>query len=238
MRIHYLQHVPFEGLGSIDEWLKRSGHQLSSTPLFSDVTFPNPDSFELLIVMGGPMGIYDYAEYPWLKDEKLFLQSTISAGKAVLGICLGAQLIADALGAVVVKNVEKEIGWFPLTIQEDCPKSFHDIIPQEQPVFHWHGDTFALPVKSIGLWGSVGCENQGFLYGDRVVGLQFHLETTPESCKLLIQNCRDEIVPGKWIQTEKEMLSRSSHFSGINNCMERILNYLEDIVTASVYPSR
>ena len=114
MKIHYLQHVPFEGLGSIESALKEGGHSISVTRLFSDDPLPDISAFDWLIVMGGPMGIKDEDEYSWLRTEKEFIKKTIQTGKVVLGICLGAQLIAEVLGARVYKNKYREIGWFDI----------------------------------------------------------------------------------------------------------------------------
>jgi GMP synthase-like glutamine amidotransferase len=226
MNIHWLQHVPFEGLGAIEKWSGKRGHTLSSTRLFAGDPLPQNDQFGMLVVMGGPMGIYDEQEYPWLIAEKSFIRATIEAGRPVLGICLGAQLIADVLGARVSANTQKEIGWFPVTSTDAVPDVLTGILPEKQTVFHWHGDTFDLPADAIHLYSSNACRNQAFLFKDRVLGLQFHLETTLESAMPLMQNCRNELVPGPWIQTEQEILEGIEKFAGINETMDSILEYL------------
>lgn len=226
MNIHWLQHVPFEGLGAIEKWAGRMGHTLCCTRLFAGDPLPQQDAFEMLVVMGGPMGIYDEQEYPWLIQEKIFIKATISAGKPVLGICLGAQLLADVLGARVTANREKEIGWFPVTRTDAVPSGLTGVLPESQTVFHWHGDTFDLPADAVHLYSSIGCHNQAFQYKDRVLALQFHLETTPESAVSLINNCRHELVRGPWIQTELEIIDSNEKFAGINLTMDRILDYL------------
>lgn len=114
MRAHYLQHVPFEGLGSIEAWLHEAGYSIGVTRLFEGDAFPDPDDLDLLIVMGGPMSVNDEHRYPWLIQEKAFIRAAIDAGVAVLGVCLGAQLIASAHGAPVYPNHAAEIGWFPI----------------------------------------------------------------------------------------------------------------------------
>ena len=172
------------------------------------------------------MGIYDEEEYPWLKREKLFLSKVIQTEKPVLGICLGAQLVADVLGAAVRGNKDKEIGWFPVSRAEDVPENLHDILPHTQTVFHWHGDTFDLPPHSVRLYSSEACRNQGFVYKDRVVALQFHLETTKDSAGLLVDNCRQELVEGTWIQTEQQLSEGMGKNSGIHQTMDGILDYL------------
>ena len=226
MNIQWLQHVPFEGLGAIEGWAGRMGHSLSRTRLFAGDLFPEQGEFGLLVVMGGPMGIYDEQEYPWLAAEKAFIRATIEAGKPVLGICLGAQLLADVLGARVSANKEKEIGWFPVTRTDSVPGGLASVLPERQTVFHWHGDTFGLPAGAVHLYASAGCTNQAFLYTDRVLALQFHLETTRESAAALLENCRHELAPGPWIQTEPEIVEGLGKFTGINLTMDAILAYL------------
>lgn len=221
--IHWLQHVAFEGLGSMERWLQEKGHTLSCTRLWAGDTLPAPDSFDGLIVMGGPMGIYDHDEYPWLPVEKEFLRKVVDQKTPILGICLGAQLLADVLGTEVSANPEKEIGWFPVTRTDDVPESFATVLPEEFAVFHWHGDTFGLPDKSVRLYSSKACLNQAFLYQEHVLGLQFHLETTIESATTLIDNCRAELVDASWIMSEEEMLQAKSEFDRINKCMHKLL---------------
>ena len=123
LQIHYLQHVPFEGLGSIESWLHERGHHVSATHMFSGDQLPQLDHLDWLMVMGGPMGVSDDIQYPWLKGEKEFIREAVDSGKVVLGICLGAQLIADALGAPVRKNEYREIGWFPIVRHQEAPRS-------------------------------------------------------------------------------------------------------------------
>jgi len=114
MNLHYLQHVSFEGLGTIQSWADRNAHSVSVTRFYENEHLPSPECVDMLVIMGGPMGIYDYTEYPWLHEEKEFIRQAIAAGKPVLGVCLGAQLIADVCGARVFPGKQKEIGWFPL----------------------------------------------------------------------------------------------------------------------------
>ena len=207
MRIHYLQHVPFEGIGSMEAYFISHGHKLSSTHLYLNETFPQLHDFDWLIVMGGPMGVGDELQYSWMSKEKSFIKSAIESGKIVLGICLGAQLIAEVLGAKVYKNSDREIGWFPINVSEHVSNTIlRGVFPQGIEVFHWHGDTFDVPVPSVLLASSEACQNQGFIVGDRIVGLQFHLETPPDSAKALVENCRNELDGSKFVQNEKEIL--------------------------------
>ncbi len=223
MRLHYLQHVPFEGLGIIEEWAKANQVDISCTRLFADEKLPAIGRFDWLVVMGGPMGIYDHAEHPWLVPEKEFIKQVIDANKTVLGICLGAQLMADVLGAKVAPGPQKEIGWFPIRRSDDAPK----LIPEELTVFHWHGDTFECPPGAIRLATSAACSNQGFVYNNRAVGLQFHMETTPQSMDALLENCADELVDAPGIQTAEQMRAGVPTLGTLNESMRQLLDQLK-----------
>lgn len=226
MHIHWLQHVPFEGLGSIADWAERRGHTLSCTRLYAGDALPGQQDFDFLLVMGGPMGVHDESDFPWLKVEKDFLLEAIREDNGILGICLGAQLLATVLGAAVRDNGHREIGWFPVVRNPDLAEVISAFIPENQKVFHWHGDTFDIPEGALHLWSSAACRNQGFLFGRRILGLQFHLETTPESLAGLISNCGDELIEASWVQRAEDMISNTGCFAGINRSMAGILDYL------------
>lgn len=169
MRIHYLQHVPFEGLASIEQWAIKKDYILSATKFYNGDTLPSVDDLDWLIVMGGSMNIYEDDEYPWLRLEKHFIAEAIKKNKIVIGICLGSQLIADVLGSKVYKGQEKEIGWYPIQVTTEAQKSaVFASLPASLTVFHWHGDIFDLPPDALRLAYSEVCANQAFIYGDRV----------------------------------------------------------------------
>jgi len=228
LRIHALQHVAFEGLGHIGPWSTARGHQLAITRLYAGEVLPPVHDFDRLIVMGGPMNIYQEDDYPWLRSEKGLIRQAIAAGKSVVGICLGAQLLADALGSPVFAGTEKEIGWLPIQLTEGGKNSgLLTGLPDEPIVFHWHGDTFAIPEGALHLAESQGCRSQAFLYGGRVLGLQFHLESTPETVGQILAHCRDELVQGRYIQTEAEIVAASPEcYQQINNLLETLLDRL------------
>lgn len=228
MRAHWFQHVPFEGLGCIEPWLLAAGYEVANTAFYLSSELPVLNEIDLLIVMGGPMSVNDEEEFPWLADEKQFIRNAINAGKPVLGICLGAQLIANALDARVYKNQVKEIGWFP--IEKVGPGNGNCFsFPRTLDVFHWHGETFDLPEGAHHLARSVSCENQAFQVGACAIGLQFHLETTPESARQMVANCQDELVDGQYIQTEAEILAASpKKYEAINHVMGEVLSYLHN----------
>lgn len=226
MRAHYLQHVPFEGLGSIESWLRNADYEISSTQFFNSQVLPEVMDIDFLIVMGGPMSVNDEMEFPWLVEEKKFIRDVIDAGKSVLGVCLGAQLIANAMGGKVFRSSVKEIGWFPIqAVNSAIDSVFH--FPQEAQVFHWHGETFSLPKDAVLIAKSKGCINQAFQIRNNVIGLQFHLEATPISAQVMIDHCSDELIKGQFIQTDTEILSTDKgRYSSINSLMECVLEYL------------
>ena len=208
LRIHYLQHVVYEGLGSIDDWISSSDHTLTCTKFFERIDLPLLSDFDWLIIMGGGMSVNDEKQYPWLADEKKFIRQAIDAGKTVLGICLGSQLVSSALGAKVYRNDEKEIGWFdidfkPIALSGKLFSGYGDKLK----VFHWHGDTFDIPQNAVLLASSEACRNQAYIYNNRVLALQFHLEPTIESLNKMIDAGREELKKGRFVQTETEILS-------------------------------
>jgi GMP synthase-like glutamine amidotransferase len=260
MRVHWLQHVPFEGLGSIEPWLLERGHQLSVTrfqhwgrasgrmgaaePVGGE-GLPDPGALDCLIAMGGPMSVNDEHLHPWLAAEKRFIARVIERGIPVLGICLGAQLIASALGARVLRNPEPEIGWFPVqaipaatagsisttnSTTNAVPAGF--AFPPSLPVFHWHGETFELPPGAVPLARSAACANQAFSLGDTVVGLQFHLETTPEAARVLVEHCGEELVAAPFVQSAAEILAAPAERYAAAQAV------LHQLLTALLSPAR
>ena len=230
MHFHLLQHVDFEGPAAIEDWISRRGYTLTKTCLFLDEQLPSPGDFDILIVMGGPMGVDDHQQFPWLNEERAFIQQSIADGKVVLGICLGAQLIARAAGGQVTKNSYKEIGWFPVTTLQQLPAVLEGVFPQEFTAFHWHGDTFAMPPGAIHAASSEACSNQAFVLDERVIGLQFHIETTPQSAALLVQNCSDELDGSRYVQSAEMILDDTKKFSFINLLLDRLLENMVKLV--------
>lgn len=224
MRIHSLEHEPFEGLANIEVWAKNRGHSISRTLLFNSEELPDITDIDWLVIMGGSMNVYEDEKYPWLRDERNFIAQAIAGKKIVLGICLGAQLIAGVLGGKVSRNRYTEIGWFPVTLTAEAgTSSIFDSFPPRITSFHWHGDTFDIPPGATRIAESEGCTNQAFEYG-RTIGLQFHLEYSAKSIDLMFRNCGNEIVEGRYIQKPDEIISQN------NNVVEtqKLLNLLLD----------
>lgn len=232
MHIHYLQHIALETPGYILDWAAAHAHTLSHTAFFSSEPLPDTLDFDLLIVMGGPMNIYEESFYPWLAAEKEFIKQAIRAGKVVLGICLGAQLVADVLGGKVTCGQWPEIGWLPIRWNDEaCRNPLFAGFPVQATVFEWHYDTFStLPNGAVSLASSVGCAQQAFAYGDRVFGFQFHLENTMEMLKGYIETGAAEMRAGRFTQTPDEVLAHVEHLKQNHHWLQLFLNALEVLV--------
>ncbi len=222
MRYHCLKHVPFEGPGAIRQYALAHGIVMSGTDVFNEEPFPSPDDFDALFVMGGPMSANDENIHSWLKPEKRFIEDCIKSGKKVAGICLGAQLIADVLGARIKKNRHREIGWFDVKNLGE-PGAFPAGIPGVFSAFHWHGETFDIPAGAVRAAQNEACTNQAFFYGENVLALQFHLECTEESICGLISNCGEELKEGGSYVQPAEALIKEEMIASSNSLMELIL---------------
>ena len=235
MRVHHFRHVEFENLGSIKTWLTKAGHTFCTTRMYANDPLPTIDQFDWLIVMGGPMSANDDATLPWMGPEKTLIRQTIEAGKPILGVCLGSQLIAAAMGAKVYPNPQREIGWFEIKRAPEADQHpFGSIFPPQIDVFHWHGDTFDLPKGAVRLASSAACLNQAYAISNHVIGLQFHLEMTPFLAQNLTVHCCDELGAAPYVQPTEKILADLSCFQKINQLMENVLQTLADSPAARV----
>lgn len=226
MRVHWLQHAEHEDLGCIAPWLSARGHAVSCTRLQRGEAAPPPAAYDWLIVMGGPMNIYEHAAHPWLVAEKQAIRAALNAGQRVLGICLGAQLVADQLGGPVVRNAEPEIGWHALaTTAAGRTHGAFKGFPERFTAFHWHGDTFAMPPGAEPLMASAACANQAFMHGNRVAGIQFHLEVTAANARDWFAT--EQPKPAAYVQTPEAILAALPHFAENNRLMLKLLENLE-----------
>jgi GMP synthase-like glutamine amidotransferase len=211
MRWHCLQHLPDEGPGYAATWLAVHGHSLTFTRLFEpSPIFPALAEFDGLLILGGAMSVYEEDEFPWLAPEKAFLQTTLRAGKITLAICLGAQLVAQALGGEVRPNPEPEIGFW--TVRFSAKALTHPLLrgwPDKATVLHWHADTFTVPPGAVRVGMSAGCAAQGYVWGDGIIGLQFHPEMTEEMVEQLIASENHETAEeAEFIQTAAQIRSK------------------------------
>ncbi len=186
-----------------------------------------PDSFDLLVVMGGPMSVHDEAQYPWLVAEKRLIRAALDAGKKVLGICLGAQLLAQALGAAVRPGRQAEIGWWPLhRYSQALGSPLGERLPERLMAFHWHGETFDLPAGSVPLYGSAACANQGFIWNEQAIGLQCHLESTAESIEALLDACPQDLQREGAVQSAGRIRQGVAHCREVAPVLFLLLDYL------------
>jgi GMP synthase (glutamine-hydrolysing) len=227
MRIHYFQHEPHEDLAGIGQWARSHNHTLSSTKFFAGDPFPDPRAMDWLIVLGGNMNVYETDQFPWLTPEKQFIERAIKLDKTILGICLGSQLLAEVLGASVSHNRCKEIGWFPVELTKESESSPHFArLPKKFPGFHWHGDTFDLPRGAVHIARSEACANQAFVYGNKLIGLQWHPESTAQSVRQMVESGMDELIPGPYVQSRDEILAAQQAIEPSLAVMHEILDQL------------
>jgi len=223
-KIYIIQHVPYEGPGFIAEWLKREKRSYEEVLLYDQEPFPSMSEIDGLIIMGGPMGVYDEEAIPWMLTEKKFIQDCIESEIPVLGICLGAQLIADVLGSDVYRHKYQEIGWFE--VQQRSQGTFVSDL-DEYIVFHWHGDTYDLPKKAVHLFESKACSQQGFQYKDHVVALQFHLEIGRSEIGSMEKQIKSSLKKGPYIQNWDDILGIDDHHELENKKL--LFNILENL---------
>jgi GMP synthase (glutamine-hydrolysing) len=228
MRIHYISHAPFEKLGVIQDWVTQKNYQLTSTSTYKGEILPSVDQFDFLIVMGGPQSAVELDKYPYLKSEITLIQQAIENNKIILGICLGAQLIGQALGAKAEKSPYKEIGVYPVELTEAGKvdplfKKFSHFFE----TMHWHSDMPGLPHDAKLLAKSEGCPRQAFSYGDRIYGFQFHFELTPTLVEEMVAHCQNDLLPGEFVQSS-EMMNKKD-FSSFNQKMYLTLEHLTEL---------
>jgi GMP synthase (glutamine-hydrolysing) len=202
--MHILQHVSFEGAGNIENWGHKNNFSISKTEFFQpNCTLPTLADFDMLVIMGGTMRVIDESAFPWLKQEKALIEAAMSANKKVVGICLGAQLIASVAGARVYTQDQKEIGWYNVKkTKEGKRQTLLRDIPDNFSAFHWHSDTFELPAAASRLFYSEACKEQGFLLGANILALQFHLEVTPKDILGFLEHDEEDLNGGgDFVQT-------------------------------------
>jgi GMP synthase (glutamine-hydrolysing) len=225
MHIHYFQHNHFEDLGYIGEWAESHNFTTSVTRFDIKPEFPSFEDFDWLVVMGGAMGIYDSDQYPWILAEIGFIKEAIDSGKIVIGICLGSQMIASALGARVYKNSEPEMGFWPIKFLEAAQQdNVFRHFPAKLDVMHFNFDTFTLPEGAVAMAGSSVTPVQAFRYGLNVFAFQFHSELTQSNLPIFINELAPEIVHGALVQDPSEMLQKIEYCRLNNEVLSEVLD--------------
>lgn len=235
MKLHIIIHESFESPAAIETWLKSKNHQIEYTRLYQNEQLPdNANNFDLLVVMGGPQSPETtLEEFPHFNAQKeiALIKMAIDINKAVLGICLGAQLIGEALGAKFDQSPNREIGVFNIRLTDAGKRDpFFSSLPKEFPVGHWHGDMPGLTSDSEILAFSEGCPRQIVRYTSKVYGFQCHFEFNPEAIDCMIENCSDELEKYKdlpYIQDAPTL--RSNDYNEMNNFIFKFLDYIETI---------
>lgn len=228
MRIHAFINYSVADLGTIEEWVNARNHTITWNNVYENSEFPALESFDMLIVLGGVMGAYEEEAYPWLVKEKHFIRNAIEANKFVFGICLGGQLIAEVLGGKVYPHQYQEIGWWDISFTDEVKK--HPIfsnLPRQVTMFQFHGDTLELPEQATWLAKSDACQNQAFVYGDRVVGLQFHPEFNEEKLQEIVRIHGSEIEKGPFAQLPNQFLGKKERMKNAKKYLFRLLDNME-----------
>lgn len=207
MIVRHIEHEPIVGAGTALDWARERGHDCRGIRVYEGAPFPNPDDLDMLVVPGGTMSVYDEAEFPWLRDEKRFVAKVLEAGKPVVGLCLGAQMLAEVLGGRVFRASHREFGWFEVRTNPDAARSpVFSVFPKRLEGFHWHGDAFDLPPGVVSLAHSDATPNQAFECGGVAYALQFHLEASEAGVRSLLKNAGHQLQPGPYVQAPETML--------------------------------
>ena len=238
IRIRCLEHVPYETSGIIQYWAEIREHEFSKTLLYKGEELPNTRNFDWLLVMGGPMSVNDESSCPWMTNEKKLIEKAIVEGKTVIGICLGAQMVADVLGARVHTSKAKEIGWHPVTLSPKAVElELFESFPQEFMAFHWHQETFDIPARAINIASSNACSNQGFIFKERIIGLQFHLEMMGNSVLDILEHHKNEVRDGKYVQLDTDIIKGINHTKSSNGIIEELLNRIAERTPKALTPA-
>lgn len=229
MKILFVIHASFEKPGFIETWANQHGHPTQSVSPYKGEELPDVDGFDFIVVMGGPQSPLAIDEAPYLRDEINFIKQAIKKQKRILGVCLGAQLIGEALGAATERSPHREIGIYPIELLEaakDDPmfKNFS----AKFDVMHWHSDMPGIPEGAVLLAKSEGCPRQVVRYSDRIYGLQCHFELTQELVGKMVSHCVSDLVgKQRYVRSAKELIE--ADYSEINAKMEIILDYLVSV---------
>ena len=231
IRMAVLQHVEFEGPAAIADWAAARGVPVRVFHLDRNGILPSIYDFDMLTVMGGPMSANDQAQLDWLGPEIALVREAIAAEKTVFGVCLGAQMIAKAMGVRVYPGSAKEIGWFPVERTGEHP--LFDGLPDSFTPLHWHGETFDLPHGAKLLAKSKITVNQAFAVGQRVLGVQFHMEATEDSVRMLVKAAAHEVGCGPFEQQPGIILANLGQCARLRPLLETVLDRLTGFATRS-----
>ncbi len=228
MNILFVTHASFEKPGSIETWVKRNNHNSIEVCPYAGQSLPAIDNFDMLVVMGGPQSTIEIDKSPYLKDEIELIKQALNMNIRIVGVCLGAQLISEALGAKTERSPNKEIGMYPVDLLDGARQDpiFSDF-PVKFEVMHWHSDMPGLTDGIKLLAKSEGCPRQIYRFGDRVYGFQCHFELTRELVATMIEHCESDLKAGKYVMTSEQLMALD--YSKINAQMDKVLDYLSNL---------
>jgi GMP synthase (glutamine-hydrolysing) len=225
MKIVCITHADFETPGVIEDWAQSKNYEFTVCKPYKGDKCPDAQDFDFLVVMGGPQDGKDLSKTPYLVDEVLLIQQAITENKTIIGFCLGAQLIGQALGAQTERSPEKEVGVFPITLNEEGESNaLLTGFPTTFPVIHWHNDMPGLTSNAVLLASSEGCPRQIIQYAPQVYGFQCHLEITKAGIEKMIAECPGDLTPSRFTQNAEEL--RVQDYATINGYMIQILDRL------------
>ncbi|UCH22003.1 MAG: type 1 glutamine amidotransferase [Deltaproteobacteria bacterium] len=230
MRLHFLEHDPdYFSNTNITLWAETKGYQVTNTDLFKMEKLPSLSDFDWLMIMGGSQHAWEEEVHPWLVEEKQFIANALSERKIILGICFGAQLLAEVLGGRVYPKRKEEIGWYEVTLNKEGLDSFlFKSVPDRFLTFHWHSDHFALPVRCTRLAFSKATANQAYIHNDScAVGIQFHPEYTREMIRFFSKEYGHEWVKGPYVAGKEAVLAMTEQVPETYWLMETFLNNMD-----------
>jgi len=230
MRLHLLEHDAWNfSRTNITRWAAEKGHSLASTDVFKSAPLPDLSEFDWLMVMGGSQHAWEEDINPWLFPEKKFIAATVAAGKVVVGICLGAQLLAETLGGKLFTNEQPEIGWYEVDLTAEGRNSFlFKGLPETFTTFHWHSDHFSLPSDCLCLAKSRPTANQVFVKpGQPLVGIQFHPEYTRRMVMEFAEENGHEWKPDTFVAGREAVLAQTGKIPDTYWLMHRLLDNIE-----------
>lgn len=227
LRVHFTEHVSWEKPAYIGQLVYKYGYSYTTTALYRQESLPEAGDIDLLVMMGGPMSVHDEQAFPWLRNEKKLAEAMIEAGKPVLGVCLGAQILAQVLGAEVGPAEQAEIGWFPIHVDKNALPPYLESWPETFTALHWHQEAFTTPSNAVSLGASEACGHQGFIYDGKWAGLQYHLEFTPEHLSNMLRHATDDLQQsGAYIQTEEDIRNGQYHLYDNHQILKPLLEHL------------
>lgn len=228
MKMLIITHASFEKPGSILTWAEKHNHTINEVKPYLGEMIPDVSSYDFIVVMGGPQSPLEIDKAPYLLDEITAIKEAIKLNKRLVGVCLGAQLIGEALGAKTERSPNREIGCYPLEMLEAANNDpVFGTMPKLLDVMHWHSDMPGIAEGATLIAKSAGCPRQIYRYGDRIYGFQCHFELTKTLVTSMIESCPDDLKPAQYVMTKEQLMN--INYAEINARMDSVLDYLAQV---------